>query len=52
MEDFAAMMQGTLRVMQTRGSIWGFEFSFFEVFCFCAIVGALACLVYYILFDK
>lgn len=39
MELFAQLMQVTLALFQTEFTLWGFTFSFFEVFVYTTVAG-------------
>ncbi len=48
---FGELMQKTLDLMKTPLTLYGFTFSFFEVFIFTSIAGCIGFLLYYFFLD-
>ena len=45
MEDFSAALSAALALFKMEFTLWGFTFSFWEVFCFVVIASIIAWII-------
>lgn len=52
MEDFGLLLEVTMDIMKTPVTIWGFTFSWWEVFVFTIVAAIVFLIVAYVLLGR